>query len=178
MSSVFLHNLHSWTDKNTCKDNTGLELLLQTLLGRGCVSFMYISCLLHRTENHSSHIMHGDTVKLLEFNNTAFLSNVCACMWVHDDTNTWSLFISPPLAHTHMKVLWWGLCMNGAGFSVLFLDYCLTFGVTFRRQFAAAAIALRLASHYFPSLFFQCYLCSVAEKGRIQQRGQGSGGRG
>lgn len=54
--------------------------------------------------------------------------------------------------------------MNGAGFSAhpLFLD-CLTFGMTFRRQFAAA-IALRLTPHYFPSLFFQCYLCSVWQK--------------
>lgn len=32
---------------------------------------------------------------------------------------------------------------------------CLTFDMTFRRQFAAAPIASRLASHYFASLFFQ-----------------------
>lgn len=40
-----------------------------------------------------------------------------------------------------------------------FLDI-VTFGVTFTRQFAAAAIA----SRYFSSLFFQRYLCSHAEE--------------
>lgn len=49
--------------------------------------------------------------------------------------------------------------------------YCLTFGSTFGRAFAAAPIALSLASHYFLSLFFQCYLYSVSENGGIQQRG-------
>lgn len=56
--------------------------------------------------------------------------------------------------------------MNGAEVSALppFLDY-LTFGMTFRRQFAAPAIALCLASHYISLIIFSVLLLQCRRKG-------------
>lgn len=91
-------------------------------------------------------------------------SNEC----MYNDTGVYSLLVilfSFKLTHA----LWTCfsrdfVSMTGAGVPPPSPLDCRTFGMTFRRQFAAAAIASRLVSHYFPSLFFQCYLCSVAER--------------
>lgn len=131
------------------------------------------------TDSLSFPLTYGNDSKCLELINKApFFSSSDHHLWtiktsVHERELTMKDVSNSYRHNEHDLVRTWCRTLHSPQFL-----YRPTFGVTFRRQFAAASISLRLASHYFPSLhFLDVTFAARQERNWMRQRGQEEEGK-